>query len=162
MARKIQNEIREVVGSERKPRFSDKEHTSRDITKPTKWLCAQRRLRSAWTSTQSDQSLRYALNGQLRTQMFLHADSEDSDQADLSFRWAHTQFVGFVMLRLICRTPWQRCIRYCDILQQLVRWLFHTDHRKIKISKPYFIEKNTTILANHGFIHHDPTFWVEP
>ena len=26
-------------------------------TKPTKWLCAQRRLRSAWASAQSDQSL---------------------------------------------------------------------------------------------------------
>ena len=36
---------------------------SRDITIPTKWLCAQRRLRSAWASTQSDQSLRCALNG---------------------------------------------------------------------------------------------------
>ena len=44
---------------------------SRDMTKPTKWLCAQRRLRSAWAS----------------------ADA----QADLSLRWAHTQFVGFVM-----------------------------------------------------------------
>ena len=31
---------------------------SRDTTKPTKWLCAQRRLRSAWASPQSDQSLR--------------------------------------------------------------------------------------------------------
>ena len=35
---------------------------------------------------------------------FLHADSEDSDQdaqADLSLRWAHTHFVGFVTRRLI-------------------------------------------------------------
>ena len=32
---------------------------SRNITKPTKYLCAQRRLRSAWASAQSDQSLRY-------------------------------------------------------------------------------------------------------
>ena len=31
---------------------------SRDMTKSTKWLCALRRLRSAWASTQSDQSLR--------------------------------------------------------------------------------------------------------
>ena len=30
---------------------------SRDITKPTKWVCTQWRLRSAWVSTQSDQSL---------------------------------------------------------------------------------------------------------
>ena len=37
---------------------------------------------------------------------FFHADNEDwSDwadaQADLSLRWAHTHFVGFVMSRLI-------------------------------------------------------------
>ena len=31
---------------------------SRDMTKPTKWLCAQRRLRSALASAQSGQSLR--------------------------------------------------------------------------------------------------------
>ena len=35
---------------------------SRLMTKPTKWLCAQRRLRSAWASAQSDQSLHCALN----------------------------------------------------------------------------------------------------
>ena len=33
-------------------------YMSRDMTKPTKWLCAQQRLRSAWASAQSDQSLR--------------------------------------------------------------------------------------------------------
>ena len=53
---------------------------SRDMTKPVKWVCAQRRLRSAWAdrrfrsawaSAQCDQSLRCALNGYLRTQVFL-------------------------------------------------------------------------------------------
>ena len=34
------------------------EKMSRDMTNPTKWVCDQRRLRSAWASTQSDQSLR--------------------------------------------------------------------------------------------------------
>ena len=34
------------------------QHFSHDMTKPTKWVCAQRRLRSAWASAQSDQSLR--------------------------------------------------------------------------------------------------------
>ena len=33
-------------------------YMSHDMTKPTKWVCAQRRLRSAWASAQSDQSLR--------------------------------------------------------------------------------------------------------
>ena len=55
---------------------------------------AQLRLRSAWTSTLFDQSL-------LCTQWvaikptFLYADSEDSDQTDLSLRWAHRSFGWF-------------------------------------------------------------------
>ena len=37
--------------------------------------------------------------------MFLHADSEDSDDwvdgpADLSLRWAQMSFFGFIMMRL--------------------------------------------------------------
>ena len=36
----------------------------------SKWLCAQRRLRSAWASPQSDQSLRCAYNGSLGIQAF--------------------------------------------------------------------------------------------
>ena len=40
-----------------------KKHLSRDMTKPTKWVCPQRRLRSAWASAQSDQSLCCAFNG---------------------------------------------------------------------------------------------------
>ena len=43
---------------------------SHDTTKPSKWVCAQRRHRSTWTSAQFDQSLRCAFNGQLRTQAF--------------------------------------------------------------------------------------------
>ena len=75
-------------------------YMSRDMTKPTKWVCAQRRLRSAWASAQSDQS---SLSAEwvAKDPSFLHADSEDSDQTDLSRRWAHTHFVGFVIFRLI-------------------------------------------------------------
>ena len=76
------------------------------MTKPTMWFCAQRRLRS---SAQSDQSLRcpheesldtpppfsYPLSAQRR----LWSDWADA-QADLSLRWAHTHFVGFVTRRL--------------------------------------------------------------
>ena len=43
---------------------------SHDMTKWTKRVCAQQRLRSAWAPSQSDQSLRCALNGQRRTQGF--------------------------------------------------------------------------------------------
>ena len=53
-------------------------------------------IRPAWSE--------FSLCAQLAS--FLHADSDDwSDladaQVDLSLRWAHTHFVGFVMLRLI-------------------------------------------------------------
>ena len=40
------------------------------MTKPTKWVCAQRRLRSAWASAQSDQSSLCAQWVALRTQSF--------------------------------------------------------------------------------------------
>ena len=52
---------------------------SQDTTKPTKWVCAQRRFRSAWASAQSDQS---SLCAQYvaKDPSFLHADSEDSNQ----------------------------------------------------------------------------------
>ena len=72
---------------------------SRDMTKPTKWLCTQRRLKSAWASAQSDQSSLCA-QWVAKDSSFLHADSEDwSDwvdaQADLSLRWAHIPFCRF-------------------------------------------------------------------
>ena len=43
---------------------------SHDMTKPTKWLCAQRRLRSDWASAQSYQSLHCVLSGLLRIWAF--------------------------------------------------------------------------------------------
>ena len=68
-------------------------------------LRAQRRLRSAWASAQSDQSLRCA-QWVAKDPRFLHADSElwsdwADAQTDLGLRWAHSQFVGFVMRWLI-------------------------------------------------------------
>ena len=50
---------------------------SRPMTKPTKWLCAQRRLRSDWASTQPDQNLRCPHEESLATHW---EHSEDSDQ----------------------------------------------------------------------------------
>ena len=64
---------------------------SRDMTIPAKWLCVQRRRWSAWVSWLCAQWV-------AKDPRFLHADSEDSD---LSLHWAHTQFVGSVMSRLI-------------------------------------------------------------
>ena len=75
------------------------------MTKPTMWLCAQRRLRSAWASAPvwSESSL-YAWRklGSLATYW---AHSKDSDLTGRMPRliWVfagRTHFVGFVMLRL--------------------------------------------------------------
>ena len=73
------------------------------MTKPTKQLCAQRRLRSAWAFAQSDQSSLCA-QWVAKDLGFLHADSEKdwaNAQADRSLRWAHSHFVGFVTRLLI-------------------------------------------------------------
>ena len=56
-------------------------HMSRLMTKPTMWLCAQRRLRSAWASAKSDQGLRCPHEECLLGSLVTHwAHSEDSDQ----------------------------------------------------------------------------------
>ena len=66
-------------------------------------LCSQRRLRSAWASAQSDQSLRCAFMQRVaKDPRFLHADSEDwldwaDAQADLSSLGAHV-----ILLVLSC------------------------------------------------------------
>ena len=68
---------------------SDRVKMSHDMIKPTKWVCAQRRLTSAWASAQSDrsQSLRCAFQWVAKDPSFLHADSEDSDQTGRMPRW---------------------------------------------------------------------------
>ena len=74
--------------------------------KPTKWLWAHWRLRSAWASAQSDQSSLSASRklGSLATHW---AHSEDSDQTGRMPRLirvftGHTHFVGFIMRWLKC------------------------------------------------------------
>ena len=53
---------------------------SHDMTKLTKWVCAKRRLRSAWASAQSDQESLLGTQWVAKDPRFLHADSEHSDQ----------------------------------------------------------------------------------
>ena len=81
------------------------------MTKPTKWLCAKRRLRSAWASAQSDQSS-LCTRWVAKDSSFLHAHREDSDQTGRMPRliWVfagHTSFCWFwhaavQMFTLLC------------------------------------------------------------
>ena len=60
-------------------RCNIKTYMSHLMTKPTKWLCAQWRLRSALASAQSESSL--CAQWVAKEPNFLHVDSEDSDQS---------------------------------------------------------------------------------
>ena len=68
---------------------------SRDMTKPTKSVSTQRRLRSDWMDV----------------------------QADLSPGWAHSHFVGFVMSRLKCsetvNESWQESMYFSSSVNSL-------------------------------------------
>ena len=78
-------------------------HVSRDMTKPTKWVCAQRKLGSAWASAQSDQSSLSAWgnHGSLATHW---AHCEYSDQTGRMPRLIR-DFAGrtLILLVLSCR-----------------------------------------------------------
>ena len=66
------------------------------------YLCAQRRLRSAWASAQTDQSLCWALNKRLRTQCFFMRTSKTLIRLGRWPGWSESSlgahhFVGFDM-----------------------------------------------------------------
>ena len=111
------------------------------MTKLTKWLNAQPRLRSVWASTQSEQSLRlrsmgsYGLKISSCWQRRFWSDWADA-QADLSLCWAHSHFIGFVMRQLIyscnCKNPKlghskNHCNRknHCNYLNIWTVWFYH-------------------------------------
>ena len=72
---------------------------SRDMTKPTKWLCIQRRLRSGHPPSlirvfAVRMKKAWALSYTLSTHPWLWSDWADA-QADLSLCWAHISFCWF-------------------------------------------------------------------
>ena len=79
---------------------------SRDMTKPTKWLCVQRKLRSAWASAQSDQSLRSPHEESLGPSYPLSA-SEDADQTGRI--WA---YAGRTLILLVLSCHGSNALRY--------------------------------------------------
>ena len=105
-------------------------HLSCDMTKPTKWVCTQRRLRSAWASAQSDQSLSLCAHWVAKDPSFLLAHSEDSDQTGRRPRliWV---FAGHTatLLVLLCRgsslsQPRNSVSRFTDPLK--MAWIMLT------------------------------------
>ena len=78
---------------------------SRDMTKPTKWLCTQQRLWSAWASAQTDQSLRCVLNWQLRTQAFFMRTAKTLIRLGGCPGWSESSSAGctVILFVLSCR-----------------------------------------------------------
>ena len=89
-------------------------------------LCTQRRLRSAWASAQSDQSLPSLCALRITSDLrLLHADSEDSDQTGrrsrliwvftgrMSFCWfchAVAQFFNLLLFLKVCKSTLVNCL----------------------------------------------------
>ena len=101
------------------------------VTKPAKWVCAQRWLRSAWACAHSDQSLRCALNGSLRTQVFFmrtaktlirlggcHGWSESSLGAQPHCWFCHE--ADQMQLEVYMLMAWQRIPQHGEIWQEAV------------------------------------------
>ena len=74
---------------------------SRNMTKPTKWVCAQQRLRSTWASAQSDQSFRCTLNGKLRTEAFFMRTAKTPIRLNRCRRWSESSLGAHVILLVL-------------------------------------------------------------
>ena len=104
---------------------------SRSMTKPTNDLCAQRRLRSirpVWSESLLSAWRKVGSLAPHKVQSEDWSDWADA-QADLSLRWVHRSFVGFVMLWLIYQIgleAHERSEKYWSCKNQLrtVRTLF--------------------------------------
>ena len=127
-------------------------HLSCLMTKPTKWLCPRRRLRSAWASAQSDQESLLCVQWVDKGPSFLQADSEDSDQTGWIPRliWVFLgrtcHFVGFDMRWLICLCrPWMAKITIPNFVQTNY-FCYHT----------YYIQANTVfdVFKNRSGVRH--------
>ena len=68
-------------------------------------MCAQRRLRSAWASAQSDQSLRCALSGYLKTEAFFMRTAKTLIRLGGFFAGRTCHFAGFVTRWLVYLMP---------------------------------------------------------
>ena len=121
---------------------------SRDMTKPTKWLCAQRRLRSAWASALSDRSLCCPHKEKYMSLATHWAHSVDTDQTGRMPRliWV---FAGRTVITLVLSWGGSNHIYHLTrsvvivfvfeyrIIRTWKRIIKNTDPSFRNISKPY-------------------------
>ena len=108
------------------------------MTKPTNWLCTQQRVRSAWASTQSDQSLLWD-QWVAKDPCFLYADSAGSDQTGWMPRliWVFAgrtcYFDGFVRRWLIC--VFQVSASYLSFCPNLKHFIVNCEQNIVKYAE---------------------------
>ena len=121
---------------------------SRLVTKPTKWLYTQRRLRSEssqcaqWIAEESDQNLRSALN---EDPMFFHADSEDYDHTGRMSRliWVFAGRTGHIVDLVMRRFNY--VVDYVLYRKRILMFLFTRYPRlckKLRREKTYKVRAN--------------------
>ena len=94
--------------------------------------------------------LSYPLSAQRR----LWSDWADA-QADLSLRWAHSHFVGFVMSWLICkmvRWKWLICLSYTTTSNNYQFWVNSAWHAtKCQNEKEKYVHKQSKLSYKNAF-----------
>ena len=98
-----------------------KNHLNHLMTKPTIWLCTQRRLRSAWASAQSDQSLRCPHEERLEPRL----PTERTAKAELNLRLNLFEAVNVIAIKLVVilnHFPGDKIV-FCGIYLTLLKLL---------------------------------------
>ena len=92
------NERKKYTASKQEPALLlhiyivSKKERKKNQTNKQNGMCAQRRLRSVWASARSDLSFRCPHEEILGPYLLTMRTVEDSDQTDLSLRWAQRSF----------------------------------------------------------------------
>ena len=125
-------------------------------------MCVQRRLRSAWASTMSGQSLQSAWKKKQTKKLwslaFHWAQSKDwSDwadaQADLTLRWAHSDFFCFVMLRLSFNGSGFLNAYWAQV-QRIIHSLLYTTFQHMYIALKKYVLNMGSSFQNSFFLLH--------
>ena len=112
------------------------------MTKPTMWLCAQQRLRSAWAFAQSDQSLHCPHEETLGPQQPIECTGQ-MPRLSWVFTGHTCHFVGFVMRRLKNFSRLQLTFENLIIWSNLTQKLIEIYKTNCKIMKNYYIFENS-------------------
>ena len=131
-------------------------HLSRLISKPAKWLCVQRRRRSAWASAKSDQNLRCVFYGWLRTQAFFKRTVKTLIRLGGCPGWSEsllgTHAISLVLSWggsfLLCTHEY-----FCEVLRTysstFIKWVLSTYSSSFQaISTQYLLEYWSSVLAS--------------